>query len=94
MPPAPAGSRFGERDPVMPVYEIAMLIDARGSACPIPIVKTAQCVRSLQSGEVVEVYTTDPGALRDFEAWARTTGHELLDSTSDGGTYRFVIRRT
>lgn len=76
----------------MPVYEIVMLVDARGLSCPMPIVKTAQALRSLASGDVVEVVATDAGAVRDFAAWARTTGNVLLDSTSDGGTYRFVIR--
>ncbi len=76
----------------MPVYEIAMLIDARGLTCPMPIVKTAQALRSVNSGDIVEVFATDAGAVRDFAAWARTTGNELLESTSDGVTYRFVIR--
>ncbi len=76
----------------MPVYEIAMLIDARGLTCPMPIVKAAQGMRSVQSGDIVEVLATDPGAVPDFEAWARTTGHTLLESSSDASTYRFVIR--
>ncbi len=76
----------------MPVYAIAMLIDARGLTCPMPIVKTAQGMRSVQPGDVVEVLATDAGAVRDFDAWSRTTGHQLLESTSDGATYRFVIR--
>jgi tRNA 2-thiouridine synthesizing protein A len=76
----------------MAVYEIAMLIDARGAACPAPIVKTAQSMQSVRSGEIVEVYATDPRTIPDFEAWVGKTGHELLDTTSDGRTYRFVIR--
>jgi tRNA 2-thiouridine synthesizing protein A len=76
----------------MPLYEIAMFIDARGSTCPAPIVTTEQSMRSVQSGEVVEVYATDPDAPRAFDSWARRTGHQLLDSTFDRGTYRFVIR--
>jgi len=76
----------------MPVYEIAMLIDARGAASPAAIVKTAHSMQSVESGEIVEVYATDPGTISDFEAWARKTGHELLESSSDGGTYCFVIR--
>jgi tRNA 2-thiouridine synthesizing protein A len=77
----------------MPGYEIAMLIDARGLNCPMPIVKTAQALRSVNSGDVMEVFATDAGSVRDFDAWARTTGNELLESTSEGATYRFVIRR-
>lgn len=76
----------------MPVYEIAMLIDARGLTCPWPIDMTAQALRSVGPGDIVEVVATDADTVRDFAAWAGTTGNELLDSTSDGGTYRFVIR--
>ncbi|HEY7736523.1 MAG TPA: sulfurtransferase TusA family protein [Candidatus Limnocylindrales bacterium] len=76
----------------MVVYAIAQLIDARGLNCPMPIVKTAQAMRTLESGAVAEVLATDPGSVRDFAAWARSTGHELLEQTSDAGVYRFVIR--
>lgn len=77
----------------MPVLEITARVDARGLSCPMPIVKTAQAVKPLQSGDLVEVLATDPGAQRDFVAWSRATGHELVEQTSDGPTYRFVIRR-
>jgi tRNA 2-thiouridine synthesizing protein A len=68
-------------------------VDARGLACPMPIVKTAQAVATLASGELLEVLATDPGSTKDFVAWARTTGHELVEQSVDGGTYRFVVRR-
>jgi tRNA 2-thiouridine synthesizing protein A len=68
-------------------------VDARGLACPMPIVKTAQAIASLASGELLEVLATDPGSTKDFVAWARTTGHELVEQGVDGGTYRFVVRR-
>lgn len=76
----------------MALYEVAQLVDARGMNCPMPIVKTAQAMRSIGSGEIAEVLATDPGSVRDFAAWTRTTGHELVESSSDGGVYRFVIR--
>jgi tRNA 2-thiouridine synthesizing protein A len=50
-------------------------------------------VKPLQPGALVEVLATDPGSQRDFVAWSRTTGHELLEQTVDGPVYRFVIRR-
>lgn len=77
----------------MSVLEITARVDARGLSCPMPIVKTAQAVKPLQSGELVEVLATDPGAQRDFVAWSRSTGHELVEQTTDGPTFRFVIRR-
>jgi len=76
----------------MTVYQISQLVDARGLNCPMPIVKTAQAVRGLAAGDLVEVLATDPGSVRDFAAWARTTGHELVETSVDGGIYRFVVR--
>ena len=77
----------------MAVVEIDQLIDARGLSCPMPIVKTAQAVKALASGSVVEVLATDPGSVKDFAAWCRSTGNELVEQSSDGAVYRFVIRR-
>jgi TusA-related sulfurtransferase len=77
----------------MTVLEIAARVDARGLSCPMPIVKTAQAVKALASGELVEVLATDPGSQRDFVAWSRATGHELVEQAVDGPNYRFVIRR-
>lgn len=77
----------------MPVFEIAQLIDARGLSCPMPIVKTAQAVKAIPPGAVVELLATDPGSIKDVAAWCRATGNELIEQTSDGALYRFVIRR-
>jgi tRNA 2-thiouridine synthesizing protein A len=59
----------------------------------MPIVKTAQAIRDVPSGSLVEVLATDPGSVRDFVAWSRSTGHELVEQATEGATYRFVIRR-
>ncbi len=77
----------------MPVIEITQRVDARGLSCPMPIVKTAQAVKPLQSGAVVELLATDVGSIKDVAAWCRATGNELIEQTSDGAVYRFVIRR-
>ena len=77
----------------MPVMEIRQRVDARGLSCPMPIVKTAQAIKALESGEFIEVLATDPGSVKDFAAWARTTGNELVEQSGDGGVYCFVIRR-
>lgn len=77
----------------MTVLEIAVQVDARGLSCPMPIVKTAQAVRPLAAGALVEVLATDPGSQRDFVAWSRATGHELVEQTTEGNVHRFVIRR-
>lgn len=77
----------------MAVIEISETIDARGLSCPMPIVRTAQATRGLASGQYAELLATDPGSIKDVAAWCRTTGNELIEQTSDGTVYRFVIRR-
>jgi tRNA 2-thiouridine synthesizing protein A len=77
----------------MALLQIAQTVDARGLSCPMPIVKTAQAVKALPSGALIEVLATDAGSVKDFAAWSRTTGNELVESSSDGAVYRFVIRR-
>jgi tRNA 2-thiouridine synthesizing protein A len=68
-------------------------VDARGLACPMPIVKTAQAIATLSSGELLEVLATDPGSTKDFVAWSRTTGHALVEQDEEGGVFRFLLRR-
>jgi TusA-related sulfurtransferase len=68
-------------------------LDARRLACPMPIVKTAQAIAGLASGELLEVLATDPGSTKDFVAWARTTGHELVEQSQEDGVFRFLLRR-
>ena len=68
-------------------------VDARGLSCPMPIVRTAQAMKSLEPGALVEVLATDRGSVKDMSAWSRTTGNELVEQSEDGGTYRFVLRR-
>jgi tRNA 2-thiouridine synthesizing protein A len=72
---------------------VAKTLDLKGLACPMPIVKTAQAIRGLAPGDLVEALATDPGSVPDFNAWATTTGHELVEQTEDGGVYRFLIRK-
>ena len=73
--------------------DIATRVDARGLSCPMPIVKTAQAAKATPSGGLIEVLATDPGSTKDLTAWAKSTGHTLIDQSVDGGVYRFVIRR-
>ncbi|MDH5243659.1 MAG: sulfurtransferase TusA family protein [Chloroflexota bacterium] len=77
----------------MALVEITQTVDAKGLSCPMPIVKTAQAIKTVESGAVIEVLATDPGSVKDFAAWTRSTGNELVEQTSDGGVFRFVIRR-
>ena len=68
-------------------------VDAKGLSCPMPIVKTAQHVKTVPPGAIVEVLSTDAGSVKDFAAWTRSTGNEFLEQTTDAGVYRFVIKR-
>jgi tRNA 2-thiouridine synthesizing protein A len=77
----------------MPVIEITQLVDARGLSCPMPIVKTAQAIKPLPSGALLELLATDPGSVKDVAAWSRSTGNPIVEQTVDGGVYRFVLRR-
>ena len=71
----------------------AKQLDWSGLACPLPIAKTAKEMKDVDSGALVEVLATDPGSVPDFNAWAKTTGNELVEQTEEGGTYRFVLRK-
>ncbi len=73
--------------------QITQTVDAKGLNCPMPIVRTAQAIKALASGQLIEVLATDPGSVKDFAAWARTTGNELVEQSVDAGVYRFVLRR-
>ena len=77
----------------METATIRTTVDARGLNCPMPIVRTAQGIRPLASGELLELLATDPGSVKDVTAWCRTTGNELLEQSTTDGVYRFVIRR-
>ena len=77
----------------MALTQIDKTLDARGLACPMPIVKTAQLMKTMASGETLEVISTDAGSVKDFAAWSRTTGNALLESSSDAETYRFLLRK-
>lgn len=68
-------------------------LDTCGLNCPLPILKTKKTLNDMSSGQVLKVMATDPGSLRDFEAFARQTGHELVQQTTQDGRYEFYLRR-
>ncbi len=72
--------------------EIKTKVDASGLSCPLPILKASQAVKAVASGELVEVIATDPGSVKDFDAWAKSTGHTLVESDTANGKFRFVLR--
>ena len=71
--------------------QISQRVDARGLSCPLPIVRTAQAMKALAAGALVEVLATDPGSVRDFAAWSRATGHRTVEASVEDGVFRFVL---
>ncbi|MDC3424340.1 sulfurtransferase TusA family protein [Aquibacillus sp. 3ASR75-11] len=69
------------------------VLDAKGLACPMPIVKTKKAINELNAGEVLEIHATDKGAKSDLTAWAKSGGHELLQDTEDDGILKFWIKK-
>jgi TusA-related sulfurtransferase len=69
------------------------VMDLKGMPCPMPIVKMSKGIKEVEVGQVVEALTTDPGALADFPAWARTSGNEILKTDQDGEVIKFYIKR-
>ncbi len=67
-------------------------LDTKGLNCPIPILKAKKAMSDVPSGGTLEILATDPGAVADFEAFCRQTGHELVEQTEDAGVYRFIIK--
>jgi len=68
-------------------------IDTRGLNCPLPILRTKKALNELTSGQVLRVVATDPGAMRDFQAFSRQTGHALLQAAEASGEYVFMLRK-
>lgn len=69
-------------------------LDAKGLNCPLPILKAKKAIGELPSGGTLEVLATDPGAVADFQAFCKATGHALVEHNEAAGVYRFLIKRT
>jgi tRNA 2-thiouridine synthesizing protein A len=68
-------------------------LDTRGLNCPLPILKAKKALADLASGAVLKVVSTDPGSMRDFQAFARQTGNELVSQSSEGDAFVHLLRR-
>lgn len=68
-------------------------LDAKGLNCPLPILKAKKALKGMENGKVLEILTTDPGAIKDFEAFSKATGNKLLKSWQEGDVYMFLIER-
>ena len=68
-------------------------LDARGLNCPLPILRCKKSLGELTTGQVLKVVATDPGAIKDFDAFSKQTGNELLSSAQAGGEFTFFIKK-
>ena len=68
-------------------------LDARGLNCPIPILRAKKFLTTMETGEIVRIMATDPGSVKDFEAFARQTDNELLSSTEAKGEFQFTLKK-
>lgn len=68
-------------------------LDARGLNCPLPILRTKKALTALGSGDTLAITSTDPGSVKDIQAFCKQTGHELLATHSNQGEFEFVIRK-
>ncbi len=68
-------------------------LDTKGMNCPLPILKAKKALKGLDAGDVLEVIATDPGAVKDFESFCRSTGNELMETADAYGVYTFTIKK-
>ncbi|MHB1533252.1 MAG: sulfurtransferase TusA family protein [Acidimicrobiales bacterium] len=73
--------------------EVSETLDCTGMQCPLPVIKTAQAMKKLGAGEVLELLATDPGVEPDMHAWASRTGNELVSINETDGVFRVLLRR-
>lgn len=68
-------------------------LDAKGLSCPLPILKTKKALNDLTSGQVLKILATDPGSVKDMQAFSKQTGNALISSTDEGGTFVFMMQK-
>lgn len=73
--------------------DFAQELDARGLNCPLPILRTKKAINGLNAGEVLKVIATDPGSVKDMDAFCKQTGNEMVSSAEAGGEYTFMIKK-
>ena len=69
------------------------VLDCTGMQCPLPVIKTAQAIKTIDSGQVLELLATDPGVEPDMKAWSSRTGNELLKIEKEGDVFHVFLRR-
>ena len=68
-------------------------LDASGLNCPLPILRAKKTLSGMSAGQVLHIIATDPGSVKDFDAFSKQTGNELLESKEEGGKFHFMIKK-
>jgi len=68
-------------------------LDASGLNCPLPILRAKKALSALEAGKILHIIATDPGSVKDFEAFAKQTGNELVESKEEGGKFHFLMKK-
>jgi len=69
-------------------------LDATGLNCPLPILRAKKSLAGMSAGQVLHIIATDPGSVKDFEAFAKQTGNELMESNEEGGKFTFLMKKS
>ncbi|MCM3636186.1 sulfurtransferase TusA family protein [Sporosarcina luteola] len=72
---------------------VTKVLDAKGLACPMPVVRARKTMKEMETGEILEIFTTDKGSVADMTAWAKSSGHEMVDQKEDAGVFTFWIKK-
>ncbi len=75
-------------------YTADITIDAKGQKCPMPVLLTSRGIKKIEPGQIMLVEATDGGSKSDIPSWAKDTGNELLEATSEDGVHRYLIRKS
>jgi len=75
------------------VSDAQQVLDVKGAACPIPVVKTAKAMKSMSPGEKLEVLATDPGVEPDMQAWTKQTGNRLISIEREGEVFHVLLEK-
>jgi len=75
------------------MMDVKQVLDAKGLACPMPIVRTKKAMDTLQTGEVLEVHVTDKGSVKDIPAWANKGGHDIVKHVEEADVLKFWIKK-
>ncbi|MBP2000146.1 rhodanese-related sulfurtransferase/TusA-related sulfurtransferase [Paenibacillus shirakamiensis] len=78
----------------MAQIQVDQILDCKGLACPMPIVRTKKAIEELKAGQVIEIQATDKGSLADLQAWAKHTGHQFLGTATKDHIFRHFIRKS